>query len=240
MAQLRFPLALMAANETQALGDRPLVYERASARQLRDRSFLSSAERPSAKPFGTIGMPSACLFLRLELIATGPVEHNEEISNVSAFRTWAGAISRAVHSGGTEWPPRLNETISTAKKPDFSGLPADLIGRGERIRTSDPSVPNRVLHRTENRALRSLVHSYPLPQCASIPGDTRFGNSPGNLCLEFSRPLERLHQVAPRFAGNGDTVGFERQRMAVNPRRNPQSATADHDCCGLGGGCSIR
>ncbi len=33
----------------------------------------------------------------------------------------------------------------TAKKPIFMGFFGDLIGRGERIRTSDPSVPNRVL-----------------------------------------------------------------------------------------------
>jgi hypothetical protein len=56
-----------------------------------------------------------------------------EISNVLRSEPAVGAISRAASSAGTECPSRLNETIGTAKKPDFSGFPADVIGRGERI-----------------------------------------------------------------------------------------------------------
>jgi hypothetical protein len=40
---------------------------------------------------------------------------------------------------------------------------------------------------------------------------------------------ERLHQIAPRFAENGDLVGCHRIRTAQDRARNPRSATTDHD-----------
>jgi hypothetical protein len=40
---------------------------------------------------------------------------------------------------------------------------------------------------------------------------------------------ERLHQVAPRFAKHGGTVGGHRRRTAQDRATNPRSGTTNHD-----------
>ena len=49
----------------------------------------------------------------------------------------------------------------TKKKAQFLGPLRDVFGRGERIRTSDPSVPNRVLYQAEPRPDRAKRYLNP-------------------------------------------------------------------------------
>jgi hypothetical protein len=61
--------------------------------------------------------------------------------------------------------------------------------------------------------------------------------------LRFSRseapwsPSKRLHQVAPRFTENGDTIGRQRMWTAQDQARNPRSVTSDRDYRQLEGRC---
>ena len=91
-------------------------------------------------------------FLRRELAHDKPVEQNEKnLKRICTRNPRSVQFKRGAPRRGTECATRLNLTIGYRKKPDFSGLSSDVIGRGEWIRTTDPSVPNRVLYQAEPR-----------------------------------------------------------------------------------------
>ena len=103
-------------------------------------------------------MPSACLFCALSQRATD--KSNGLMGNLEGFafrtrgrRNFKEPASRV----GTECPSRLNETIRTAKRPDFSGLPADvLVG----ARGFEPPTPrSRTESRTRKCASKQVSHS---------------------------------------------------------------------------------
>src|SRR5215475_13675178 len=102
------------------------------------------------------------------------------------------------------------------------GFFSDLIGRGERIRTSDPSVPNRVLYQAEPRPDRAKRYLNPDPTVNAT------------VAVTVPRVSRSLTWTSSSYwpAGNGWS-GTVCDTNACDSQAPSGGRSASENCCGL-------